>query len=565
MHFKISTKQLTAAFSFAALLFTNLATASTGHKMGINVSPSHKMASSIPFTDIFKISTGWVTSCEFDWQNNRPIDPGCTRKNSFNTQEKDSVQLDGNGWVRSLPTRNAPEIYTSVSSLWTLPSTFPTGPYVVLYEGEGDIAVRGDVRVDQETPGRLEFTLNSTKRNLRVHITKTDPRRNGNYIRNIRVIPKKYEATYRNQLFNPLYVNKIRPFQVLRFMPWMQTVYQQEVNWNTRAKLSSAHYTATPGVPVEAMVQLANQTQSAPWFNMPHKADDGYVQNFANLVKARLQPGQKVYVELSNEVWNGLYSATHYANQQAIRLWPRAYPNENPGTKKILMAINWYAKRSTEMCDIWKRSFAGQENRVVCVLSTYASAQRFAKELLECPLWEGGNCGKRADAFAVGPYFGDYMARIENRNVIRTWVNQSDGGINSIFKEILQGGLINDNIPGGAIDRALVERIKPNIALAKQYGLPLIAYEAGQHLLRVDPPHTLRDPRLLDMFMRANRDSRMKAAYQRYIRAWKQAGGDLMVHFYGIGETDSRNFFSMLEHVGQPTSPKYEALLEGAQ
>lgn len=545
---------LTAIVSNSAL--------ATGHKVGINLSPVHKMTSSIPFVDIFKISTGWVTSCEFDWQSNRPIDPGCTRQTSFNTKEKDKVNLDANGWVRSLPARNAPEIYTSVSSLWTLPDSFPTGQYIVLYEGEGEMAVRGDVKVNRQTPGRIDFNLNSPKRNLRLHITKTDPRRNGNYIRNIRVIPKQYEQSYRSRAFNPLYVNKIAPFQVLRFMPWMQTVYQQEVNWNTRAKPQTAQYTSLTGVPIEHMVDLANQTRSAPWFNVPHKADDAYIRNFAHLVKTRLHGNQKVYVELSNEVWNGLYTATHYAHAQARLLWPRAYPEMNPGTKKLLMAINWYGKRSTEMCDIWKQTFGNQQNRVICVLSTYASSQRFGRELLDCPLWKKGECGRKADAFAVGPYFGDYMARIENRNTIKAWANQGDGGLNSVFREILQGNLINDKIPGGAIERAVAERIKPNVALAKEYGLPLIAYEGGQHLLRVDPPHTLKDKRLLDMFMRANRDPRMKQAYLRYLNAWRQQGGGLMVHFYGIGETDPRNFFSMLEHVGQNTSPKYQALLQ---
>ncbi len=527
-------------------------------KVGINVSPPQKFSSSIPFVDLFKISTGWFTSCEFDWQRNRPIDPGCTRKNSFNTKEKEKVQLDANGWVRSLPAKNAPEIYTSVSSLWTLPESFPTGDYIVFYEGQGEMAVRGDVTVNNERPGRIDFHLNSTKRNLRLHITKTTR----NYIRNIRVIPKEYELSYRSRVFNPQYVNKVAPFNVLRFMPWMQTVYQQEVSWNTRAKPTSAHYTATKGVPIETMIDLANQTRSAPWFNIPHKANDGYIHNFANLVKARLQPGQKVYIELSNEIWNGLYTATHYAHQQARLLWPRAYPKMNPGTRKLMLAINWYGKRSTEMCNIWKRSFGGQKNKVICVLSTYASSQRFGRELLDCPLWKKGECGKQADAFAVGPYFGDYMARIENRNTIRAWANQGDGGMNSIFKEILQGGLIKDKFKGGAIQRAIEVRIKPNVALAKEYGLPLIAYEGGQHLLRVDPPHTLKDPRLLEMFVKANRDPRMKTAYLRYLQAWRQHGGKLMVHFYGIGKTDSRNFFSMLEHVGEHTSPKYQALLQ---
>lgn len=540
------------------LLAFSTSSASAEDKIGINVSPPQKFGSSIPFIDLFKISTGWVTSCEFDWRHNRPIDPGCTRKNSFNTKEKDKVNLDANGWVRSLPAKNAPEIFTSVSSLWTLPDTFPTGDYVVLYEGQGEMAVRGDISITQERPGRIEFRLNSPKRNLRLHITKTNPR---NYIRNIRVIPKAYEASYRSRTFNPQYINKIAPFNVLRFMPWMQTVYQQEVNWNTRSRPTTAHYTSIKGVPIEVMVDLANQTHSSPWFNIPHKASDAYIQNFANLVKSRLNPQQKVYIELSNEVWNGLYTATHYATSQGKRLWRSAYPKMNPGMRNVLWAINWYGKRSTEMCDIWKRSFGNQKNRVVCVLSTYASAQRFGRELLDCPLWKKGECGRKADAFAVGPYFGDYIARIENRNVIRAWANQGDGGLNSIFREVLQGGLIKDKIPGGAIDRAVQERIRPNVALAKEYGLPLIAYEGGQHLLRVDPPHTVRDPRLLKMFMRAQNDPRMRTAYQRYLQAWRREGGKLLVHFYGIGETDSRNYFSMLEHVGQATSPKYQALL----
>jgi len=47
------------------------------------------------------------------------------------------------------------------------------------------------------------------------------------------------------------------------------------------------------------------------------------------------------------------------------------------------MAINWHGKRSAEMCDIWKRTFGGQKHRVICVLSTYASSQRFGRELLD--------------------------------------------------------------------------------------------------------------------------------------------------------------------------------------
>ena len=35
-----------------------------------------------------------------------------------------------------------------------------------------------------------------------------------------------------------------------------------------------------------------------------------------------------------------------------------------------------------------------------------------------------------------------------------------------------------------------------------------------------------------------------------------------MLHFYGIGEPEPRNFFSMLDHLQQPSTPKYAALME---
>ena len=77
-----------------------IATIQTSHarysdrpKLGINVGDLGKLTTSIPFTDIFKSSRGWFTSCEFDWRAGQPIDPGCTRKKSLNTQEQNLLQI----------------------------------------------------------------------------------------------------------------------------------------------------------------------------------------------------------------------------------------------------------------------------------------------------------------------------------------------------------------------------------------------------------------------------------------------------------------------------------------
>ena len=531
-------------------------------KLGINVGDLGKLSSSIPFTDIFKISRGWFTSCEYDWRANRPIDPGCSRKKSLNTQEQDALQLDGNGWVRSLPSPQEAPIFTSVTSTWSLSDHFPTGRYVVLYDGEGTMKITGDLRMGRQAPGHIEFDLLSPKRNLKLQITRTDPRRNGNYIRNIRIVPKKNEQNYRRQVFNPDYIARIREMHSLRFMPWTNPRANLAEEWNQRATIGAAHYTGDNGVPAERMVDLANAINAAPWLSVPYKASDEYIRQYARMVKNRLRRNQKIYIEYSNEVWNSIFPAATYAARKADALWHFPYKKEAAGKRRVLLAANWYAKRSVEMCRIWKQEFGGERNRVKCVVGTLNSVPWVGKEILDCPLWKEANgCGRHIDAFGIGPYFGDYIARKENRQTVKSWTYNADGGKSRLFQEILHGGMIKNGPVGGSMVR-LQEQLTANKKLADKYHLQMLAYEAGQHLIRYDPPHTVKDPAVLNLFMTAQKDPRMRQAYQQYLNTWAQSGGGLMLHFYGIGQPEPKNFFGMLDHLKQASTPKYQALME---
>ncbi len=546
---------LNKAILAISLVFVSAnSTANPGNKLGYNTSGLHHLASSNPFSDIFKISRGWITSCEFDWQRNRPIDPGCSRKSSFNTHESEKVSVDRNGWPTRLPARGERPTFTSINAIWDLPDTFPLGRHFVTYQGDADIKVLGDVQIIRQIPGRIDFNLRSAKRNLRLHITRINPK---NHIRNIKVIPQKYASTYTRQAFNQDYLRSVRPFNAIRFMPWQNTKDTNLSQWRDRTTPQSAFYNGNAGMPVETMVDLANAAHAAPWFSMPHKATNDFMRNFAQTVKARLNPHQKVYVEYSNEVWNSMYPATHYAAQQGLKLWPRGKLEiKNPGTRRLFLALNFNAKRSKEMCNIFKQSLG---NRAVCVVSAYASAPKMGEELMSCPL-AGGNCYKSFDAYAVAPYFGDYIARAENRALVKRWANQGNAGVNQLFREILQGGLAKDKVAGGAIENTIEERVKKNVALARKYGVKLLAYEGGQHLLRVDRPHVIHDPKIFHLFANANRHPQMGNAYTKYLRAWNRAGGGLLMHFNGIAAIDDRNYFPMLEKSGTRT-PKYNAMI----
>ena len=549
---------------FITLTFTQAAQArySDNPKLGINVGSLGKLTSSIPFTDIFKISRGWFTSCAYDWRANRPIDPGCTRKTSLNTQEQDQLQLDGNGWVRSLPAPEEAPVFTSVTSTWRLTKHFPTGRYVVLYDGEGKMEITGDIRMVNDFRGHKEFDLLSPKRNLKLQIFSTDPRRNGNYIRNIRIVPKEYEHKYKRTVFNPNYLARIRPMHALRFMPWTNPRANEAVEWNERATIGYAHYTGDKGVPAERMIDLANAINATPFVSMPYKASDDYIKHYARMVKNRLRRNHNVYVEYSNEVWNSIFPASTYAARKADKLWSFPYPKVPAGKRRVLLATNWYAKRSVEMCRIWKKEFGAERNRVKCMLGTLTSVPWVGQEMVDCPLWkEARGCGRYMDAYGIGPYFGDYIAKKENRTEVLNWTRDGDGGKSRLFQEILHGGVLKNSPPGGAIEQVKT-RMAANKKIADKYRLEMLAYEGGQHLIRYDPPHTVKNPRVLNLFMSAQEDPRMRIAYQRYLDLWQRNGGGLMMHFYGIGEPEPKNFFGMLDYLEQPSTPKYQALMD---
>ncbi len=541
---------------------TSNARFSENPRLGINVGDLGKLTTSIPFTDIFKISRGWFTSCEFDWRAGQPIDPGCTRQKSLNTREQDQLQLDGNGWVRILPSPQEAPIFTSVTSTWKLSESFPTGRYVVLYDGEGIMKITGDLRMGYQTRGHIEFDLLSPKRNLKLQITRTDPRGSGDYIRNIRIVPKENEQNYQRQVFNADYIARIRPMQSLRFMPWTNSRANEAVEWNQRAGIGAAHYTGPNGVPAERMVDMANAINATPWLSVPYKASDEYMRQYARMVKKRLRKDQKVYIEYSNEVWNSIFPSATYAARKADSLWNFPYPKVPQGKRRVLLSANWYAKRSVEMCRIWKKEFGGQRNRVKCAVGSLNSVPWIGEEILNCPLWkEAKGCGRHIDAYGIGPYFGDYIARKEHRATVKSWTRDADGGKSRLFQEILNGGMLQNGPAGGAMGR-LRTQLAQNKALADKYRLEMVAYEAGQHLIRYDPPHTVKDPAVLNLFMSAQKDPRMRQAYQQYLQAWEKSGGGLMLHFYGIGEPEPKNFFGMLDSLQQPTSPKYQALMD---
>jgi hypothetical protein len=312
-------------------------------RLGTNLAEVTDYSPQLPFVNLFRSSRTWLTQCEVG------VDSGCTSANAFDTNEAHLLELDADGWVRSLPPRSSPETYTSVATVWDLPTPFPPTRYVVLYEGEGVIEYRLGAIKDMQASriGRDVVTFDPSRGASVLRITSTDPARTGNYIRNIRVVAERHEALLTTDIFSPEFLQQLEPYRALRFMDWMRTNSSSVSSWAARAKPSDSRYSTDRGVPAEIMIDLANTTEKAPWFNMPHQAADSFVRAFAELVRARLDKSLPVFVEYSNEVWNSAFDQGLWVELRGNAAWPQSA--ESGFTKRM----NFYGRRSAEICASW--------------------------------------------------------------------------------------------------------------------------------------------------------------------------------------------------------------------
>lgn len=392
---------------------------------------------------------------------------------------------------------------------------YPQGRYLFVYEGEATFDFSG-VSVVEQSPGRM--VLERTGQNiyfiLRNHST-TNP------VTSMKMIMPGYweNDEYENSLFYGPFKERLKPFKVLRFMDWGETNHSPQKHWNERTTPEHFTYSGHHGVPVEMMVDLANELNADAWFCMPHQATDDFVRQFALLVRDRLKPHLRAYVEHSNEIWNSIFEQTHYANQKGVEL--RLDSDEWKAGQL------YHSMRSVQIFRIWEDVFGGTE-RLVRVLATHQSSTSRGRMVTGFQ-----DAYKDADAVAIAPYFGSTV--------------KSAGSVDAVLK---------------AAEEDMNTRIRENIAgyaaLAEERGLKLIAYEGGQHLAQ----H--RDDNLTKLFIEANRDPRMGQLYHKYYDMWKELGGEMFVAFSFCGMPNEWGSWGMLETIEQPVdqAPKYKATID---
>ncbi len=476
--------------------------------VGTNLAELRDYSPERPFNDVFKQSRDWISSTASQWDDKRPID------------------VDARGWVKSLQ----PAQFARSLVFWGEGLTFPKGNYTVTWQGTGEIdfAPQGGV-VSSTAKGQTVLDVDDKKGGLAVLITKTDPK---DPIRDLHVwlpgVDPAAASGYGG--FNPVFLERLKGYSTLRFMDWMDTNASHIKTAAERPVPDDARYTVK-GVPMEVMIDLCNAAGADAWINVGHTWSDELVEAAAVVVRDRLKSGLRVYVEHSNEIWNGQFPQANYVRERGVAA---------ELSKDVFDAqLRYHVQRSVEVHAIFDRVFGAQSNRVVRVLGGWAANAWSTGTMLDHlkeHKWT-------VDAVAIAPYFGNSLGEPEQRGAVQGM------GLADLMKRLET-----------SVDESL-GWVKEQKKLADKHQVQLIAYEGGQHLVGIGPVSD--DAHVNSLFDAANSAPAIKGLYLRYLQGWKQNGGGLFVHFTSTMRPSKYGRWGSTESMEQPraAAPKYDALM----
>lgn len=491
-------------------------------RIGTNLSAPADYNSEWPWVDIMKGARTWTA------QNDRWVDGG---ENPWDTGLLDSIPLDDAGYPLELPAiipgAEAPQI---LSLVWAGTENLASGIYTLLYDGEGEIDFWGDAHPIEKTQGRITFNMTAGVDGI--FLIKLLQSKRGNHIRNMRVLMPGTEDTYLQNPWSEAWLEKLEPFKAFRFMDWGQTNNSLLAKWEDRPKMNYYTYSET-GVPYEWMIDICNRQHADAWVCIPHMADDNFIRQLARMFRDGMDPGLKVYIEYSNEIWNWGFEQTRWVDEHGdqSKPWPEKY------VPLIQHAL-----------DVWSEEWEGQMERTVRVVGVFEAWQDVSNRVI-FNMRPGSY-----DAVAPAAYFGftdATYAEIEKLGAAATGedvIRLARKGIHEEYAGYL---------------RAQSEEI------AQKLDIPLLYYEGGQHLtpnpFGTDQPY---GPALVE----AQRTKGMYDLYNEWMDTIRQVvpegSTSLFMNFSLLGRVSAKyGSWGALEHQFNQNAPyndapKYRALLD---
>jgi hypothetical protein len=362
------------------------------------------------------------------------------------------------------------------------------------------------------------------------------------------------------ELFNQPFLARLARFQVLRFMDFSQTNGNTQVNWADRSLPGFASQQRRPdsttvGAAWEYVVALANQAGKDVWINVPHQATDDYMTKLAQLLRygsdgvnpytspqanpvfPPLDPSHRVYLEWSNELWNGGFAQSTWLGQQADAAIAANDPDllYDGNTNHYSVMFRMVGRRSMQLSNLFRAVFgdADMMSRIRPVLpGQIANAGTISEPLAYLAARHGG-AASYFYAAAGAPY---------------VTVNNDDTGsrtgltLDTIFAEMTSYAEVNVHT-----------WMKSFSALCAANGIKMVAYEGGQHLYGTGS---------LDVKLAAQMDPRMKDVLVLNHANWIASGGDLFVHFNLCSGWNQYGSWGLSSDITSEATPKWDAITQ---
>lgn len=437
------------------------------------------------------------------------------------------------------------------------------GAYVLLFDGTGTVSF-GNGTITSTAPGRIAVTLGGGSNNMML----TSTGAGASYMRNMRLVPASKEAAfasgqpvYTAAAFNDAFLARCSIFGCLRFLDFLATNYSPLTNWASRPLPThcSQMGEGRGGSSIEYAIALCNLTNADFWFNLPHKCTDDYIIGAANLIQSMLNPGLKVYVEYSNEVWN--FDHGDEIQQLGVAFGiangiPAQYPN-NHDTRYRYQAV-----RSKQAFDIFRTALGA--DRVCGVLASqmwgvFGNDAGPLSVLADHPI-NGVPAHTYCDAIALAPYIGGFYPFSTPGFDGNSQYAAIFAPYNSVY-EAFTASSVAQIVAYLAADIAVQEGMLAGLkSFINARGKPLICYESGQHLASDGAQHG--DAALQAKMDDAMRHPDMEAVYEEYLDMVRLYADQICLFKLCEGFSIFGRF-GHLETIDQtPDPPRWDAIVD---